>query len=70
MYYPVFILIFLTCILFGIFYFLIPQFSTVYEQLGSELPYYTILFVNFLDGDVVPIPITCSEPKSKSKPCV
>jgi len=47
MYYPVFILIFLTCILFGIFYFLIPQFSTVYEQLGSELPYYTILFVNF-----------------------
>lgn len=47
MYYPVFILVFLSFILFGIFYFLIPQFSTVYEQLGSELPYYTVLFVNF-----------------------
>ena len=47
MYYPVFILGFLGFILFGIFYFLIPQFSTVYEQLGTDLPYYTILFVNF-----------------------
>jgi len=47
MYYPVFIIFFLGFILFGIFYFLIPQFSSVYEQLGSDLPYYTILFVNF-----------------------
>jgi len=47
MYYPVFIIFFLSFILFGIFYFLIPQFSEVYDQLGSELPYYTILFVNF-----------------------
>ena len=47
MYYPVFILFFLGFILFGIFYFLIPQFSTVYEQLGTDLPYYTVLFVNF-----------------------
>ena len=47
MYYPVFIIFFLSFILFGIFYFLIPQFSEVYDQLGSELPYYTVLFVNF-----------------------
>jgi len=47
MYYPVFILFFLGFILFGIFYFLIPQFSSVYEQLGTDLPYYTVLFVNF-----------------------
>ena len=47
MYYPVFIVFFLGFILFGIFYFLIPQFSDVYDQLGSDLPYYTVLFVNF-----------------------
>ena len=47
MYYPVFILFFLGFILFWIFYFLIPQFSSVYEQLGTDLPYYTVLFVNF-----------------------
>ena len=28
------------------FTFLIPKFKNVYDQLGSELPYYTVLFVN------------------------
>ena len=46
MYYPVFIIGFLGLVLFGVFGFLIPQFKVVYEQLGSDLPYYTIVFVN------------------------
>ena len=46
MYYPVFIIIFLIFILFVTFTFLIPKFSSVYEQLGTDLPYYTVLFVN------------------------
>ena len=46
MYYPVFIIIFLVVILFVTFTFLIPKFSSVYEQLGTDLPYYTVLFVN------------------------
>ena len=47
MYYPVFIMGFLVITLFLTFTFLIPSFSDVYDQLGSELPYYTILMVNF-----------------------
>ena len=46
MYYPVFIIGILGLVLFGVFGFLIPQFKVVYEQLGLDLPYYTILFVN------------------------
>ena len=46
MYYPVFIIIFLFVIITVMFTFLIPKFKTVYDQLGSELPYYTVLFVN------------------------
>ena len=47
MYYPVFIMGFLVLTLFLTFTFLIPSFSSVYDQLGSELPYYTVLMVNF-----------------------
>ena len=46
MYYPVFIIIFLFVVLTVLFTFLIPKFKHVYDQLGSELPYYTVLFVN------------------------
>jgi len=46
MYYPVFIIIFLCVVLTFTFGYLIPKFKDVYDQLGSELPYYTILFVN------------------------
>ena len=46
MYYPVFIMGFLLITLFLTFTFLIPSFSEVYDQLGSELPYYTVLMVN------------------------
>ena len=46
MYYPVFIICFLGLVLFGVFGFLIPQFKVVYDNLGSDLPAYTQLFVN------------------------
>ena len=46
MYYPVFIIGFLVITLFLTFTYLIPSFSDVYDQLGSELPYYTVLMVN------------------------
>ena len=32
--------------MFVTFTFIIPQFKSVYDQLGSELPYYTVLLVN------------------------
>jgi len=46
MYYPVFIIFFLFIVITVMFTFLIPKFKDVYDQLGSELPYYTVLFVN------------------------
>ena len=46
MYYPVFIMAFLFIMLFATFTWLIPRFSQVYDALGSELPYYTVLLVN------------------------
>jgi type IV pilus assembly protein PilC len=46
MYYPVFIIGFLAFMLFVTFTFIIPQFSSVYESLGSDLPYYTVVLVN------------------------
>ena len=46
MYYPIFIIGFLVITLFLTFTYLIPSFSDVYDQLGSELPYYTVLMVN------------------------
>ena len=55
MYYPVFIIGFLVITLFLTFTYLIPSFSDVYDQLGSELPYYTVLMVNigeWLQGNV------------------
>lgn len=46
MIYPFFIIGFLAITLFVTFVFLIPRFSSVYDSLGSELPYYTVLMVN------------------------
>jgi len=46
MYYPVFIIAFLFFMMFITFTFIIPQFKSVYDQLGSDLPYYTVLLVN------------------------
>lgn len=36
--YPVFILVFLACVVWGMFYYIIPMFSEVYSKFGSELP--------------------------------
>lgn len=36
--YPVFVMVFLTVVVWGIFYFLIPMFTDVYEQFGADLP--------------------------------
>jgi type IV pilus assembly protein PilC len=36
--YPIFILIFLAVAVWGIFYFIIPQFTAVYENFGADLP--------------------------------
>ena len=47
MYYPIFILLFLDIVLFATFSILIPQFASVYETLGSELPAYTTMLVDF-----------------------
>lgn len=46
MYYPVFIIVFLFVMLISTFTFIIPQFSSVYDTLGSELPLYTVLMVD------------------------
>tara|TARA_B100000029_G_scaffold20952_3_gene21227 strand:+ start:2893 stop:4134 length:1242 start_codon:yes stop_codon:yes gene_type:complete len=45
MYYPVFIIGFLIIMLFVMFTFIIPKFSDVYDTLGADLPYYTVLLV-------------------------
>ncbi len=46
MYYPVFIIVFLFVMLISTFTFIIPQFSSVYDTLGSDLPLYTVLMVD------------------------
>jgi len=46
MYYPGFIIGFLAIMLTVTFTFIIPRFKSVYDQLGSDLPYYTVLLVN------------------------
>lgn len=46
MYYPIFIIMFLFSMLILIFTVIIPQFSSVYDTLGAELPLYTVLMVN------------------------
>ncbi|SVB69297.1 uncharacterized protein METZ01_LOCUS222151 [marine metagenome] len=46
MYYPVFIIGFLIAMLFVTFTWLLPRFSEVYDALGSELPYYTVMLVS------------------------
>ena len=46
MYYPVFIIGFLGITLLLTFTLILPQFKGVYDQLGAELPYYTVLLVD------------------------
>lgn len=46
MVYPIFILIFLIFVTWGIFYYIIPQFKEVYQNFNAELPAPTILAIN------------------------
>lgn len=46
MYYPTFILIFLGLVMVVLFAFIIPQFTSVYEQLNAELPVYTQMLLD------------------------
>lgn len=44
--YPIFIFIFLIAVVWGIFYFIIPQFTEVYTNFGADLPAPTVIAIN------------------------
>jgi type IV pilus assembly protein PilC len=46
MYYPVFVLVFATAILIGLFVFGVPRFEEIYRGFGSEIPFATQMFMN------------------------
>jgi len=46
MYYPTFILFFLGLVLIVLFAFIIPQFTSVYDQLNADLPVYTQMLLD------------------------
>ena len=46
MYYPTFILIFLGMVMVVLFAFIIPQFTSVYDQLNADLPVYTQMLLD------------------------
>ena len=46
MYYPTFILIFLGLVMVVLFAFIIPQFTSVYDQLNADLPIYTQMLLD------------------------
>tara|TARA_A100001011_G_C14322455_1_gene851558 strand:- start:15008 stop:16243 length:1236 start_codon:yes stop_codon:yes gene_type:complete len=46
MYYPTFILIFLGMVMVVLFAFIIPQFTSVYDQLNADLPIYTQMLLD------------------------
>ncbi|MDD3051300.1 MAG: type II secretion system F family protein [Candidatus Cloacimonetes bacterium] len=45
MMYPIFILIFLSAVVWGLFYFIIPMFSEVYGRFGADLPGPTLVAI-------------------------
>ncbi|MCK9556913.1 MAG: type II secretion system F family protein [Candidatus Cloacimonetes bacterium] len=47
--YPVFILIFLIGVIWGMFYFIIPMFAEVYADFGAGLPTPTVIAINISD---------------------
>ena len=46
MYYPGFIMFFLGLVLVVLFAFIIPQFTSVYDQLNADLPVYTQMLLD------------------------
>ncbi len=52
--YPLFILVFLSIVVFGLFYYIIPMFAEVYGRFGADLPGPTLVAVgisNFITGN-------------------
>jgi type II secretory pathway component PulF len=47
--YPLFILIFLVLVVWGLFFFIIPMFAAVYQDFGAELPGPTLAAIAFSD---------------------
>lgn len=47
--YPIFILIFLACVVWGLFYYIIPMFSEVYGRFGADLPAPTLMAIAISD---------------------
>ncbi len=53
--YPIFILLFLTVVVWGLFYYIIPMFAEVYERFGAELPIATLTAIdisNFIRDNI------------------
>jgi type II secretory pathway component PulF len=54
--YPIFILIFLGFVVWGLFYFIIPMFAEVYDRFGADLPVATLTAIdvsNFIRSNIV-----------------
>lgn len=47
--YPVFILIFLAVVVWGMFYFIVPKFASVYQDFGADLPGPTLVAIAISD---------------------
>lgn len=47
--YPLFILVFLAFVVWGLFYFIIPMFAGVYESFGADLPAATVAAISISD---------------------
>jgi len=47
--YPVFIIVFLACVVWGLFYYIIPMFSEVYGKFGADLPIATLTAIKISD---------------------
>lgn len=45
--YPLFIFLSTLCIIFGFVFFIIPQFSEIYQNAHTKLPLFTVLVINF-----------------------
>lgn len=54
--YPIFIMVFLTIVVWGMFYWIIPQFSEVYSNFDADLPGPTLVAIsvsNFIKSNVI-----------------
>jgi type IV pilus assembly protein PilC len=47
--YPIFVLVFIVIIVIFIMSFVVPRFREMFDQIGGELPAFTVAFMNFYD---------------------